>query len=158
MTTLREFLDQMRAKFAADFDSFEVYQYQGTLAELQPALAAWNRPASTRVSELDVAIVCAEASNQDAARSLVEAELKRSGEAAGKSLTVVSGLHVLATLYPGGLLQPLNQWLRKGSRVVVLAAPILQAVRLPEQVSLIDWRTSLLAALGPERRITQGGV
>ena len=158
MTDLSAFLDEMTTKFASGFDGFEVYQFQGTFAELQSALPGWHRPANLHLAFVDIGGVCEEAATKDEARSLLESELARVSRADGSAIVTVTGLNILFALYPAGLLQPLNQWLRKGNRTVVLVVPPPPPRRLPESATPTDWRSSLTNLLGPGRSVTIGGA
>lgn len=158
MTTISEFFAEMNIQFSTDFDAFEVYQFEGTVAELQQPFASWPRPNAMSSQEIDLASICQDVAGLDDAREAIGAELQRVASMPGRLLTIISGVHILALLYPAGMLAPLNQRLRKGSRVVVLVAPPIHPLRLPERAVHSDWRTSLAEALGPDRKITHGGV
>lgn len=157
MTTLGRFLDEMNVKFQADFAALEIYQFHGTANELSSRLATWSRPAGVAIRNLDVGDLSSEALNAAVAKATVETALKALSELDGRLLLTVHGLHLLALLYPGGLLQPIIKWLRRDNRVVVLAIPTRQSLKLPESATITDWRTSLANELGPTHTITLGG-
>jgi hypothetical protein len=157
VTTVDDFLCEVSAKFDADFASFEVYQFLGTANELASRLAVWSRPRGVTLLDLDIAGVSVETANATSAKAAIELALKDLGEVDGRLLLSVHGLHLLALLYPGGLLQHIKQWLRRDSRVVILVVPTLQSLKLPDTVKISDWRTSLSNELGTAHTLIHGG-
>lgn len=158
MKNVASFLDEMSVKFQTDFAVFDVYQFLGTGTELLARLATWTRPTSTALQHIDIGELTLEAPNAAAARSGIEDSLQRTAEIEGRLLVTMNGIHLLASLYPGALLQPVNQWLRRGSRVVVLAVPPSNSLRFPESAFTADWRSALANQLGLDHTITLGGV
>ncbi len=147
----------MTALFQEDFASFKVFQFVGTSAELLAKLSTWARPPGVAISVLDVARATADAPQPSAAKQAIEAELGSLAQNTGRSLIAATGLHVLAAVYPGGLLQPLHAALRRGNRVLVLVVPGQSPLRLPESARTTDWRASLEGDIGAINTITGGG-
>ena len=158
--TLSAWLDLMSERFSRDFANFELYLFEGTQAELTPHLNAWRRPAGVLIHPLDVAALIDAAATAPEALKAVEAGLGQIASRQGRQLIVVSGLNILAWLFPGGLLQPIFKWLRSGNRVAVLVAAPSGPRRLPERAQLLDWRSVVkqsIAQGGADRIITLGG-
>lgn len=159
--TLAAWLDYLARRLAADFDAFDVFAFEGTDAELRLDMAAWRPPAGAALHNLDVAQATHPAANVADGRSLVEEALRQLSGVPGRMLLSVAGVHLLAALFPAGVLQPLNQILRRGNRVVVLVVPPAPPVALPDSVRLLDWRAALKAShsdVGPDRIIVRGGA
>ncbi len=157
--TLAGWLASMSDRFARDFADFEVYVFEGTQAELMPHLNAWPRPSNVTICPLDAAQLVQGPKTAKEAAGIVESELRTIGSAPGSLLIAVSGLNVLAWLFPGGLLQPLYRWLRSGNRVAVLIQPPAASRPMPDRARLTDWRSAMKQSIagGTERTITLGG-
>ena len=156
-----EWLDLMSQRFSSDFADFEVYVFEGTQAEFMPHLSAWPRPTGVVLLPLDVAELVDSVDTPQQAVNAVEASLAQIGSRPGRQLIVVSGLNILAWLFPAGLLQPIFKWLRSDNRVAVLVAAPSGPRRLPERAQLFNWRAVVkqsIAQGGADRIITLGGV
>lgn len=158
MIAVASFLDEMTARFSSEFATFEVYQFLGTAGELLTRLAAWARPPEVEVRHIDIGQIILEALNPTAATTAVESALQAVALSQGRLMISMSGLHLLAALYPSGLLQPVNRWLRRGNRVVVVAVHPLHPLRLPDSAYVSDWRPGLATEVGLAHTITHGGV
>lgn len=154
---LKMWLSEMSSRFSSDFDAFDVYAFEGTEADLSSELARWQHPPGVSVSDLDIASATDTAANSEEARRLVQSELRRIGDRTGRTIVTVKGLHVLAHLYPGGLLQPIHQWLRRGSSGVVLIMPPAPRTTASERAQIADWRAAVRTAIGSDNVVIRGG-
>ncbi len=157
---LAPWLTSMSGRLAADFDAFDLYAFEGTGGEFQTAVAAWTCPHGAALRELDLDEVTADASNAEVARASIEKAIAQLAANPRRALIAISGMHLLAALYPDGILKPLIEQLRRGSRVVVLIFPPPPTQHLPETAHLSPWRETIQsgsAGIGPGRTIVRGG-
>ena len=155
---LEEFLAKMTTLFHGDFDSFETYRFAGTSTELVAGMAGWQPPQGLAVVSIDLAAATAAAAAKTDAQNLVDADLRSAGEGPGRSIIVVSGLHILAAMYGSNMLQPLNRWLRRGSRATLLIASPALELDLPSTASLVNWREIVSDAIDGDHVITSTGL
>lgn len=158
MTEVSAFLEDFDARLGSGFAAFGIHQFLGTANELTSQLAVWAKPHGVQVRHLDVVNLTSDATNPASARAAIESALETLGTVDDRMLVTIAGVNVLASLYPGGLTQPINKWLRRGSRVIVLAVPPVNPLRLPESASVMRWREGLTAELGSEHTMTDGGA
>lgn len=159
--TLTSWLARMNTRLAGDFDAFEVYLFEGTQAELEPQISAWSRPLGLTINSVDVAHLVKDAVNKDEASALVDRHLQELSAVPGRMLVVVSGLHLLAWLFPDAVLQPIYARLRGASRVVLLVVPPMPSVSIPERAMLDDWRTTVRSSIlgaGLDAIVAGGGI
>ncbi len=143
-------LNQMTALYQRPFDRFPVYLFEGTLAELEPKLSAWRRPDDVQALRADLSEIVMNAAHAEDAAVLVHEHLSKLGASSAPFVAVISGVHLLAWLFPDQMLVPVYQALRGGSRAVVLVVPPPPPAPLAARAVLSDWRGALRAALATE--------
>jgi hypothetical protein len=146
--TLNQWLDAMEVRFAGTYTDFEAFVFEGTDAEVTPAMMARHWPPNLAIERIDTADACAQAENVQDARDHLQLELERVAAVSGNAIVIVDGLHLMPTLYPEGLLQPVFARLRTGGRVIVFVAPLPVTKHMPPAARLNDWRTIVKAGLG----------
>jgi hypothetical protein len=142
---LQDWLNSIATKYASDFDEFVFYVFVGTQAEVIPRLGAWPQRGQWSIHHLDIGKVVVEKETVAEATSAIGAELQRLGSYHDRLLITISGLNLMASLFPGGVLEPIFRWLRRGNRIVVAIVPPLAPRRLPANAHLSDWRSLVLA-------------
>jgi NAD(P)-dependent dehydrogenase (short-subunit alcohol dehydrogenase family) len=159
--SLSTWLEAMRIRLEERPTEFALYAFEGTRAEIAPQLAAWKRPVAVTVEEIDVADVVADAAGLEEAREIVQARLRQIASNNGQMIVLVSGVNVMAALYPTGFLRPVYSSLRADGRVVVMVMPPRLERALPLSARLDDWRAAIavdLAEPKSEHTITGGGA
>lgn len=145
---LSDWLSLMHHRFPVGAQDFDMYMFDGTLAEIEPVAMAWHRPDGVVLRRLDIAELCEDVDNAAGAKQRIEEELSKLGAEPGHAILLIDGLHLLPGLYPSGPLQPIIARLRSGGRVLVFIAPPAPGKALPEVARLDDWRELIRTQLG----------
>lgn len=155
---LNAFRAYLTSRFASEFDTFDAYQFVGTVSEFSTALTTWNRPEGADVEHIDALELLSDARNPVDARARFEGRLKAlTARVHGRSLVVLAGLHMIAWLYDTEMLTVVVAALRRGSRVVVFVTPALAGASLPARVFLTDWRATVRDFVGAEHVVIGTG-
>jgi len=154
---LADWLVQMRARFEKPTDDFALFLFKGTQAELEPALTAWTRPDDVELVWFDVATQLITHDTMDDAAAGIESNLSQLSRKTGKLLLVITGINILASLFPDQLLVPVFKHLRRSNRAVLAVVPPEPPKRLPSRVRLDDWRGALARETGADQTVVPTG-